>query len=57
MQGVTTGTAAPREGECGQTMTEYAVVLAVITVAIVLTIVAISDSASGMLNQVADVLS
>jgi Flp pilus assembly pilin Flp len=43
-------------GEEGQTMAEYAVVLAVITVAIIVTLGVLSDSIDGALNAVADVL-
>lgn len=39
-------------GEEGQTMAEYAVVLAVITVAIVLTLGLLSDSINDTLNNV-----
>lgn len=45
-----------RSEEQGQTMTEYAVVLSVITVAIMVTLVALGDTAGGLINQVADVL-
>ena len=54
---VTSSAAAPREEESGQTMAEYAMVLAVITLAILLTVVAIGDAAGGMFGQVADKLS
>ena len=45
-----------RSEERGQTMVEYAVVLSVITVAIMVTIVALGDTAGGLIGQVADVL-
>ena len=50
------GDEAPRTQEQGQTMAEYAMVLSVITLAIMLTIVLIGDSAGGIIQQVADVL-
>lgn len=49
--------AATRSREDGQTMVEYAVVLSVITVAIMVSIVAIGDGAGNLIQQVADVLS
>jgi Flp pilus assembly pilin Flp len=44
--------AATREGERGQTMAEYAVVLAVITVAIVATLVLLAGGINDALNSV-----
>jgi Flp pilus assembly pilin Flp len=44
--------AAIREGERGQTMAEYAVVLAVITVAIVATLVLLAGGINDALNSV-----
>jgi Flp pilus assembly pilin Flp len=49
--------AEPLSGERGQTMVEYAVVLSVITVAILTTIVLIGDSAGGLIDKVAQFLS
>jgi Flp pilus assembly pilin Flp len=40
------------EGEAGQTMAEYAVVLAVITIAVVATLGTLSGAISGQLNSV-----
>jgi len=45
--------AAPRSEERGQTMAEYAMVLAVITLAILLTIQALGDTAGGLMEEVA----
>jgi Flp pilus assembly pilin Flp len=42
------------ERESGQTMAEYAVVLAVITVAIMMLFVALGDTAGGVVQRVAD---
>jgi Flp pilus assembly pilin Flp len=44
--------AATRDGERGQTMAEYAVVLAVITVAIVATLVLLAGGINDALNSV-----
>ncbi|MCZ4495436.1 MAG: hypothetical protein JWM25_19 [Thermoleophilia bacterium] len=57
MHRVTPSAAAPRDGERGQTMAEYAMVLAVITLAVLLTIIALGDAAGGTVNEVADALS
>ena len=48
--------AAPRTGEQGQTMAEYAVVLSVITVLIMTTIVALGDTAGNLMQSVASYL-
>ena len=40
--------------EAGQTMAEYAVVLSVITLAILLTIQLLGDTSGGIIQQVAD---
>ena len=48
--------AEPRSEERGQTMVEYAVVLSVITVAIMATIMLLGDTAGGLIQQVADAL-
>jgi Flp pilus assembly pilin Flp len=45
-----------RSDERGQTMVEYAVVLSVITVAIMATIMAIGDGAGAIIDQIADVV-
>lgn len=45
------------EQERGQTMVEYAVVLTVITIAIMTTMVLLGDTAGGLVNQVAEALS
>ena len=42
--------------EAGQTMAEYAVVLAVITIAVVVTLGLLSSSISGQLNSVVGIL-
>lgn len=39
--------------EAGQTMAEYAIVLCVITIAILTAIIAIGDAAGGLVNRVA----
>ena len=44
--------AAARRDERGQTMAEYAMVLAVITLAIMLTFMAIGDSAGALIDRV-----
>jgi Flp pilus assembly pilin Flp len=44
--------AASRDSEAGQTMAEYAVVLAVITVAIVATLVLLAGGITNTLNSV-----
>ena len=49
-----TSTDAARRSEDGQTMAEYAMVLAVITLAILLSIQALGDAAGGVMQQVAD---
>jgi Flp pilus assembly pilin Flp len=46
--------AAPQGEEAGQTMVEYAVVLAVITLAIVLSIQLLGNTAGGMMQELAD---
>lgn len=46
----------PRVGESGQTLAEYATVLSVITLAILLTIIAIGDAAGGIIQGVADII-
>ena len=46
----------PRHGEDAQTMTEYAVVLSVITLAIMLTIQLLGDSSGNLINEVVDAL-
>ena len=56
MHRVTSEAAAPRETEQGQTMAEYAMVISVITLAIMLSVVAIGDSAGGLINQLVAVL-
>jgi Flp pilus assembly pilin Flp len=43
-------------GESGQTMAEYAVVLAVITIAVVVTLGLLSSSVSAQLNSVIGIL-
>ena len=43
------------ERESGQTMAEYAVVLSVITVAIMMLFVALGDTAGGVIEHVADI--
>lgn len=48
--------AEPLAGERGQTMVEYAVVLSVITIAILTSIVLIGDSAGGLVEKVANIL-
>lgn len=48
--------AAPRTREQGQTMAEYAMVLAVITLGIMLTIQLLGNSAGGLIERVADLL-
>lgn len=45
------------EQDAGQTMAEYALVLAVITIAIVTSIGALSDAVRGLLEQVVSVFS
>lgn len=45
-----------RSEERGQTMVEYAVVLSVITITIMVTIVALGDTAGGLVNKVVGVL-
>ncbi len=45
-----------RSGESGQTMAEYAVVLAVITIAVVVTLGLLSTAISGELTSVIGVL-
>lgn len=57
MHRVTSSAAAPRDGESGQTMAEYTMVLAVITLAILLTIIAIGDAAGGSITEVANAFS
>ena len=47
---------AARRSEDGQTMAEYAIVISVITLAILLSIQALGDSAGGLIQQVADEL-
>ena len=47
---------AARRSEDGQTMAEYAIVLAVITLAIMLSIQALGDTAGGLMQEVADFL-
>ena len=47
---------AARRSEDGQTMAEYAVVLTVITLAILLTIQMLGDAAGDMLETVAELL-
>jgi Flp pilus assembly pilin Flp len=44
--------AATREGERGQTMAEYAVVLGVIVIAVVVTLGLLSTAIQGLLNNV-----
>ena len=48
--------AEPTTGESGQTMVEYAAVLAVITIAILLTIQSIGDSAGAVFHKVVGIL-
>lgn len=48
--------ARSRDGQNGQTMVEYAVVLAVITAAIVSTIALLAATSNGMIELVIDVL-
>ena len=50
-------TDAARRSEDGQTMAEYAVVLTVITLGIMLTIQLLGDTAGGMMNTVTELLS
>lgn len=45
-----------RSEERGQTMVEYAVVLSVITITILVTIMALGDTSASLVNQVVDVL-
>ena len=45
-----------RRSEAGQTMAEYAVVLAIITVIIVASLTAFGDALSGMIDGIVDVL-
>jgi Flp pilus assembly pilin Flp len=52
----TTTDAARDDREQGQTMTEYAVVLSVITLAILLTIQLLGDTNAGLIQQVVDAL-
>ena len=52
----TTKDVAPRTREQGQTMAEYAMVLAVITLGIMLTIQLLGNSAGRLINQVANLL-
>lgn len=52
----TTDSALPRR-EAGQTMAEYAVVLAVITVGILLTVQLLGDTAGELIERVAAFLS
>lgn len=51
-----TTTDAARRSEEGQTMAEYAVVLSVITLAILLSVQLLGDTAGGLIERVADVL-
>jgi Flp pilus assembly pilin Flp len=46
----------PQADESGQTMAEYAVVLAVITIAVIVTLGLLSDAISGQLSSVIGVL-
>ena len=48
--------AEPTSGESGQTLVEYAAVLAVITIAILLTVQLIGDSSGALIHKVADFL-
>ena len=48
--------AEPTTGESGQTLVEYAAVLAVITIAILLTVQLIGDSSGALIHKVADFL-
>jgi Flp pilus assembly pilin Flp len=48
--------AEPRTEERGQTMVEYAVVLSVITIAIMVAIIGLGDTSAGLINKVVDVL-
>jgi len=41
---------AAQDGQCGQTMAEYSVVLGVITLAVVVTLGLLSGAVTGMLN-------
>ncbi|MCW2923336.1 MAG: Flp/Fap pilin component [Thermoleophilia bacterium] len=52
MQRRTWGGAAPRTDEDGQTMVEYAVVLAVITIAIVVGFMTLGNSAGSLMDKV-----
>ena len=45
-----------QRGECGQTMAEYAVVLAVITVSIIASLTLLSTTASGIIQTVAGLI-
>ena len=45
------------EGERGQTMAEYAVVLSVITIIVMAAIILLGDSAGGIINEVAERIS
>lgn len=51
-----TSTDAARRSEDGQTMAEYAIVLAVITLAIMLSMQLLGDTAGNLMQEVADVL-
>lgn len=50
-------TEAIHSGERGQTMVEYAMVLSVITLAIMLTFQLIGNSAGGLIGDIVDILS
>ena len=51
-----TTTDAARRSEDGQTMAEYAIVLAVITLGIMLSVQLLGDTAGGLIQRVADAL-
>jgi len=57
MHRITHADAALRETEQGQTMAEYAMVLSVITLAIMLTVTLIGDSAGALIGRLVNVLS
>ena len=48
--------ADPASGESGQTLVEYAAVLAVITIAILLTVQLIGDSSGALIQKVVQIL-
>ncbi len=52
----TTTDAARRSEEAGQTMAEYAVVLSVISISILLTIQLLGDMSGGLVQKVVDIL-